>query len=175
MIFVILPNQLFEETIKLKSYSKIYLLEEPHYFSTTEIKPNKVKIAYMRSCMKFYYDKLKKEGFKVIYKNYSSLIKNNYNFLKKDNCYFYDINDFKLKAKYNKFNIKINEIETPMFIMKKEDLDSYNRNNPNHASFYEYVKKKIGILEGIKNQDIYNRSNPKDEIKINSNLIINDR
>ena len=80
MIFLILPNQLFEETIKLRSYSNIYLIEEPHYFSTSEIKPNKIKIAYMRSCMQFYYDKLKKEGFNITYIDYSTLINNNYDF-----------------------------------------------------------------------------------------------
>ena len=170
MVFLILPNQLFEETIKLKSYSQIYLIEEPHFFSTPEIKPNKIKIAYMRSCMRFYYDKLKKEGFNIIYQDYSTLIKSNYDFLKKDNCYSYEINDFKLKSKYTKLNIKINELETPMFIMNKKDLETYNRNNPNHASFYEFAKKKLGILEGVKNLDSYNRSNPKTEIRVNPNL-----
>lgn len=170
MIFLILPNQLFEETIKLKSYSYIYLIEEPHFFSSPEIKPNKIKIAYMRACMRFYYDKLKKEGFKVNYIEYSQLLKNNYDFLKKDICYSYDINDFKLREKYKKLNLKLNELETPMFIMTKKDLDSYDRKTPTHASFYEFSKKKLGILEGVKNQDVYNRANPKEEIKINNNI-----
>jgi len=168
MIFLILPNQLFDETIKLKSYSYIYLIEEPHFFSNAEIKPNKIKIAYMRACMRFYYDKLKKEGFKVNYIEYSQLLKNNYDFLKKDTCYSYDINDFKLREKYKKLNVKLNELETPMFIMTKNDLDNYNKvKSPTHASFYEFSKKKLGILEGVKNQDVYNRANPKEEIKIN--------
>jgi len=169
MIFLILPNQLFDETIKLKSYSNIYIIEEPHYFTTNEIKPNKIKIAYMRACMKYYYDKLKK-NFKINYINYSELLNNNYDFLKKESCYCYDINDFKLREKYKKLNINLNEIETPMFIMTKKDLDIYDRKTPTHASFYEYSKKKLEFLEGIKNQDIYNRSNPKDEIKINNNI-----
>jgi deoxyribodipyrimidine photolyase-related protein len=168
MIFLILPNQLFEQTILLKSYKIIYLIEEPHYFSSNDIKPNKIKIAYLRSCMKFYYDKLKKEGFNVVYIDYEKL--NNYDFLKKDICYSYDINDFKLREKYKKLNIKINELETPMFIMTKKDLDSYDRKTPSHSSFYEFAKNKLGLLEGVKNQDVYNRSNPKTEIKINSNL-----
>jgi len=170
MIFLILPNQLFQETIKLKSYSYIYLIEEPHYFSSNEMKPNKIKIAYMRACMKYYYDKLKKEGFKVVYIDYSQLIKNNYDFLKKDICYSYDINDFILREKFKKLNIKLNELETPMFIMSKNDLNTYDRKTPTHASFYEFSKKKLGILEGVKNQDIYNRSNPKENININNNI-----
>ena len=42
MIFLILPNQLFQDTIKLKSYSYIYLIEEPHYFSSNEMKRMKI-------------------------------------------------------------------------------------------------------------------------------------
>jgi deoxyribodipyrimidine photolyase-like uncharacterized protein len=75
MIFLILPNQLFQETIEhLKSYKykEIWIVEEPHYFSTELIKPNKIKIAYLRACMKLYYDNLKKLGFNIIYKDYDN-------------------------------------------------------------------------------------------------------
>ena len=166
MIFLILPNQLFQETIEhLKSfkYKEIWILEEPHYFSTDLIKPNKIKIAYLRACMRLYYDNLKKIGFKVIYKDYdNSFITSNEEYVS------FELTDHKLKEKYEKKGIIINEIETPMFLLKKEDLDIYNkRKTISHSSFYEFSKKKIGILEGIKNQDIYNRSNPREDISIN--------
>ena len=56
-ILLILPNQLFNIQYKSISVSikHIYIIEEPHYFSTNEIKPNKIKIAYLRACMKYYY------------------------------------------------------------------------------------------------------------------------
>jgi deoxyribodipyrimidine photolyase-related protein len=172
MIFLILPNQLFEDVKPLNAYDELFIIEEPHYFSTAEIKPNKIKIAYMRACMRFYYDKLKKEGFKITYINFSDLTKpSGYSFMKKDDCYCYDLNDFKLRERYKSLKLpELNEIETPMFIMKRADLDVYNKKtkSPTHASFYEFSKKKLGLLEGVKNQDAYNRSNPRETIDMNN-------
>ena len=169
MIFLILPNQLFQETIEhLKSfkYKEIWIVEEPHYFSTELIKPNKIKIAYLRACMRLYYDNLIKIGFKVIYKDYQNSLLSS-----KEEYYSFEITDHKLKDKYEKQGIIINEIDTPMFLLKREDLDIYNKiKSISHSSFYEYSKKKLGILEGIKNQDKYNRSNPREEVSINPNL-----
>ena len=125
MIFLILPNQLFQETIEhLKSfkYKQIWIVEEPHYFSTELIKPNKIKIAYLRACMRYYYDNLIKLGFKVIYKDYdNSLLTFN------EEYYSFELTDHKLKEKYEKQGIIINEIESPMFLLKIEDLDIYNK------------------------------------------------
>jgi len=173
--FLILPNQLFEDVKQLKDFKEIFIIEEPHYFSTSEIKPNKIKVAYLRACMRVYYDYLKTQlkSQKISYIEFKDLNKDsNYNFLKKGQFYCYDMNDFKLRDKYRKLGVlgNLQELETPMFIMTKKDLDSYDRKTPTHASFYEFSKSKIGILEGVKNQDVYNRSNPKEEIKINENL-----
>jgi len=171
-IFIILPNQLFQETLehlKKNNYDEIWIIEEPHYFSTSHIKPNKIKIAYLRACMRYYYDNLKKECYKVIYKEYE-----NVKLSSKDKYYSFELTDHKLKEKYEKEGIIINEIDTPMFILKREDLDIYNkRKTISHASFYEFTKNKIGILEGIKNQDIYNRNNPHIEVPINNINFIN--
>lgn len=172
MIFLILPNQLFQETIehlKKVNYKEIWIVEEPHYFSTSLIKPNRIKIAYLRACMRYYYDNFLKINFKVIYKDYD-----NSQLSSKEEYYSYELTDYKLAEKYHKQGIKINEIETPMFILKRNDLDSYNkRKGISHASFYELSKKKLGILDGVKNQDVYNRSNPRKEIPLNPLNFIN--
>jgi len=172
MIFIILPNQLFQETkehLKEYNYDEIWIVEEPHYFSTSLIKPNKIKIAYLRACMRYYYDDLIKSGFKVIYKDFDKS-----GLSPKEEYYSFELTDYKLKDKYDKEGIKINEIETPMFILKIVDLDNYNkRKTISHSSLYELTKKKLGILEGIKNQDIYNRSNPRKEVPINHLNFIN--
>ena len=34
MIFLILPNQLFEDVKPLKAYEELFIIEEPHYFSS---------------------------------------------------------------------------------------------------------------------------------------------
>jgi deoxyribodipyrimidine photolyase-related protein len=170
MIFLILPNQLFQETIEhlqKNIYDEIWMLEEPHYFSTVLIKPNKIKIAYLRACMKIYHDNLKKLGFKIIYKDFENSL------LSQNNYYLFELTDHKLREKYKKQGIIIHEIETPMFILKKEDLDKYNkRKSISHSSFYEMSKSKLGILEGVRNQDIYNRSNPKKEVLISDRNFI---
>lgn len=164
--FIILPNQLFENVDLLKGFKDIFLMEEPHYFSG-DIKPNKIKIAYMRACMLFYYDYLKENGINVIYKSYD----NNYNFLKKfSKIVLYEITDHKLKAKYKSLGLNINEMETPMFLMKLTDLNAYNRDNPTHASFYTMTKEKLGILKDVKNQDVYNRKNPKIDVSVDDTV-----
>lgn len=171
-IFLILPNQLFENnTDYLKKFSKVYLIEEPHYFSA-EIKPNRIKVSYMRACMKFYFDYLQSKNVKVEYIEFNKLQSGDYSFLKdkKLRNYSYEINDFKLENKYAQLSIDINEIETPMFLMNRNDLDSYDKKNPSHATFYEFVKSKIGLLEDVKNQDKYNRANPKNIVEIDSDL-----
>lgn len=172
MIFLILPNQLFQETIvhlKKVDYKEIWIVEEPHYFSTSLIKPNRIKIAYLRACMRYYYDNLLKEGFNVIYKDFD-----NSQLSSKEEYYSFELTDYKLADKYHKKGIRINEIETPMFILKRVDLDGYNkRKGISHASFYELSKKKLGILEGVKNQDVYNRSNPRKDVPFHPLNFIN--
>ena len=119
--------------------------------------------------MKYYYNNLiTKEKIKNISYNECS----DKEILNSNNNYFcYEINDYKLLNKYKSLNIKINEIETPMFILNKTDLDIYNkRKTISHSSLYELSKNKLGILKGIKNQDVYNRSNPKNEVSLNQNL-----
>ena len=55
-IFLLYPTQLFNNIDKLLN-KKIYLLEEPIYFS--KYKFHKLKLAYHRATMKNYYDFLK--------------------------------------------------------------------------------------------------------------------
>jgi len=169
--FIILPNQLFENNYTfLKSFNKVFLIEEPHYFSE-HIKPNKIKIAYLRACMRYYYDDLKANKINVIYISFDDIIAHKYLFLANQELYAYELTDFKLKLKYKNHNLSIVEIETPMFIMKIDDLKAYDlKKSPTHASFYELSKQKLGILKGVKNQDVYNRKNPKNNIPINRDI-----
>jgi deoxyribodipyrimidine photolyase-related protein len=174
--FIVLPNQLFDniEYYIRDITNTIFIIEEPHFFSE-HIKPNKIKIAYLRSCMKLYYDNLKKklQNYNIVYIDFSNIIKNKYNFLKKYKLFSFELNDYKLKNKYNQLNLFFNELNSPMFIMNKHDLDLYNRNNPSHSSFYIFVKNKLQILQNIKNQDIYNRKNKRQLINLNISLNTN--
>ena len=78
-IFLILPNQLFENPNIPSNITHIYLLEEPHYFSTNYIKPNKIKIAYLRACMKYYYSNILKKLKTFIMINEKNIYKNTTN------------------------------------------------------------------------------------------------
>ena len=52
MIFIVFPTQLYNDIKILDEYKKIYLLEEPRYF--TDFKFHKLKLAYHRATMKKY-------------------------------------------------------------------------------------------------------------------------
>jgi len=56
--FFIFPVHLFKETKNLLN-KNIYLIEDPIYF--TMYKYHKLKLAYHRATMKYYYDYLKKK------------------------------------------------------------------------------------------------------------------
>ena len=50
MIFLIFPHQLFYDLKHLNKKDKIYLIEEPRFF--TDFKFHKLKLAYHRATMK---------------------------------------------------------------------------------------------------------------------------
>ncbi len=160
--FIIFPNQLYEEYRVLRKYDKVYLVEEPIYFYDPvykPFKPNKIKIAYMRACMKYYKRYLEKHDINVEYIDYSKI--NNYNFIKGD-VSLYDPTDHDLIKKLLDIFKNINVIESPNFIFTINTLNQYYKvyPNPKHSSFYEFAKKKLNILSGVKNMDKENRSPP---------------
>lgn len=59
-------------------YKHVWLIEEPIYFYDRPIRPNKIKIAYMRACMKWYNDYLKSHGISVTYAEYEDALKKDY-------------------------------------------------------------------------------------------------
>ena len=97
-ILLILPNQLITDiSVIPSSIRHIYIIEEPHYFSTKDIRPNKIKISYLRACMRFYYmNILKKSKISASYIDINYIKNKGYDFIKDDgNVYIYEINDFK--------------------------------------------------------------------------------
>ena len=176
-VFIVFPNQLYNDisTIKEINPNIIYVIEEPVYFYDKQykpFKPHKLKVAYLRACMKAYFDTIKKEfPRKCKYIEYHTLQHENndgYKFL--SNCKkvsFYDPLDVELIGKMQKIvstNI-LNVIESPDLLLPNETIDEYykdkiNNKVPKHASFYEFVKTKLNVLDGVKNLDTMNRSPP---------------
>lgn len=168
--FIIFPNQLYENFIQLsKSYKFdiIYILEEPIYFYDPEyrqIKPNQIKIAYMRACMKWYTAWLQsqiKKRKNIIYIEYDQIIKYKYKFLQSHSSIIhFETTDKDLDLKLAKYIKQSREIlPTPNFIMSIEQLREYNAKYKatRHATFYDFVKTTLKILPGVENQDKYNR------------------
>ena len=87
--FIIFPNQLYEnflQLLKTYKYKTIYIIEEPIYFYDPEyrqIKPNKIKIAYIRACMKWYTDWLHSQVKKIniMYLEYEQILQQKYKFI----------------------------------------------------------------------------------------------
>jgi deoxyribodipyrimidine photolyase-related protein len=57
--------------------------------------------------------------------------------------------------------VVVDDVENPMFLLTREDCVSYyaqtGRRRLSHRHFYEWVKGRLGILAGVRNQDALNR------------------
>jgi deoxyribodipyrimidine photolyase-related protein len=180
-VFIIFPNQLFEDLSIIKSFNPkyVFLIEEPIFFydkTYKPFKPHQIKIAYLRASMKAYYDLHLKNNFprKTKYIDYKDLLQDNFNydFIKTKNIeeiVFYDPLDVDLTSKLNKhFNnkVKLNVVHNPDLLLSQDVLNEYFNDKlktPKHATFYEFVKMKLDVLKGIKNLDAMNRSPPPKE------------
>jgi deoxyribodipyrimidine photolyase-related protein len=146
MIFLIFPNQLFKNYKHLKNIKKIYLIEEPRFF--TDFKFHKLKIAYHRATMKKYYDMLKKKKYNIIYINYYDVNNNFYKSL--DECTYMDTNDKQLNNKLDKLLNKGHKIDTLNFLIKPDEFQDIKKiifdKRYSHEKFYKYQRVKLDIL-----------------------------
>jgi len=162
MNFIILPTQLYYDIDIDKSY-KIYLLEEPRYF--TDLKFHKLKLAYHRATMKKYYDYLLSKDYKVKYVEYHSINKQFYKDLKE--ITLYDPYDSIFLEKLSKYTLLPNK----QFLLSDEEINNFKKEKYQHDSFYRYMRVKHNILVtkdskpigGVWSYDRENRLNlPKD-------------
>lgn len=178
-IFILFPNQLYEDlsTINKLQPKAVYLIEEPIYFYDKQykpFKPHKIKLAFLRASMKYYYNIHLKKHISVSqktllqYSDYIDIIKNNYDFINNfQEVIFYDPLDNELVQKLNnitkKVNVKLTILQNPDLLLPTSITDKYylvKKNKPKHASFYEFVKKEMKVLEGVRNLDTLNRNPP---------------
>jgi deoxyribodipyrimidine photolyase-related protein len=146
MIFIVFPTQLYNDIKILDEYKKIYLLEEPRYF--TDFKFHKLKLAYHRATMKKYYDYLKTKNINVSYINFDKVTKTFYKSLKE--VAFYDPYDNKLIEKLEKL-LKCNILPQQQFVITNEEIISnkdlfYNNGKYRNDLFYKFMRKKLNIL-----------------------------
>jgi deoxyribodipyrimidine photolyase-related protein len=143
MNFIIFPHQLYD--IKLDKDYKIYIVEEPRYF--TDFKFHKLKLAYHRTTMKKYYDNLKK-SYNIKYINFDQVNNKFYKELKE--ITIYDPYDNILLDKLNKI-IKVNILENIQFLLNNKEIHEIQKELfPNkkyrHDVFYKYMRIKHDIL-----------------------------
>lgn len=172
--FIIFPTQLYE-TQSFSQYNDIYIIEEPVFFYDSvfrpNIRPNKVKLAFLRAAMKCYYDTMTTRFPKkrIVYIPYEQCMSENYTFLKDyQQVTMYDPIDHELSDKLiTSDNIVCLEmlpspdLLIPKAIMQKY-YDKHTVKHPKHKTFFEFVKKELNIFpkEFEKNLDKFNRSPP---------------
>lgn len=151
-LFVILPHQLFDKKYLDKKYEYI-LWEHPHYFKKYNY--NKKKLLLHHGSMKYYFDYLKKNKFKVKYVNYDENLK---------------ITNYSLFDPVDKINLpgKYTLLETPNFLLENKHYKKYRDKTKKFFfnAFYMFGKKELDIIPDVKSKDKYNRKTPSKDIKI---------
>lgn len=186
-IFIILPIHLFSN-IDLLQNKKIYLIEEPRFF--TDFKYHKLKLAYHRATMKSYYNYLDSNKIDITYIDFNNVSNKFYKDLAKKykNITMYDPSDHILKSKIEKLINNITIIDSLNFLVNttllNDNIDKfYNGKKYNHLNFYKWQRIRLNILVkdekpigGKWSYDEENRKKlPKDiTIPTVNNLIKND-
>ena len=181
---IILPNQLFKNSLFHKQNLKVFLTEEYLFFS--QYKFHKQKICFHRATMKFYEDYLKEFKCDIEYINSFSELSNIKKLVKHvqtlgyNTIEIYDPVDFLLSKRLinicDELNMKLIIHDTSLFINSREELKDFFKESKKkffQTSFYKSERKKRSILiddnekpeGGEWTYDIMNRKKfPKDSI-----------
>ncbi len=158
-LFLILGNQLFNPRY-LKNFSdNIFFMAEDFGLCSFQ-KHHKLKILLFLSSMRSYRDELKSKKFKLIYNDCNKNFKDSYeNKLEKiilekkiKELNFFEIEDKFFEKKIlnigKKLSLKINQVNSPMFLMNRNEFKKYLSQNkrPFMANFYKIVRTKMNLL-----------------------------
>lgn len=151
-ILVLFPIDLYDNISYLKSYDKVFLVEEEIFFNRSSkslgnLKFNILKPVYHRATMRAYYDRLKNK-FKdnKINITYINLKDDWVDIVKKyKEIHFFDPVDKNLEKKIKKNFNQYEILDTPRFIAQSHDLDEYD-GALKQTSFYSWMRKRFNIL-----------------------------
>ena len=148
MVLLILPNQLFPNNVHLDKKEKVYLLEEPRYF--TDFNFHKLKLVYHRASMKKYYDNLKKKGYNISYLNFNQINNSFYKELPKEVRYINPI-DHELDKKLRKLLPHAIVLDNLNYLLKPNEIIEnknifYKNNKYSHDLFYKFQRIRLNIL-----------------------------
>lgn len=149
---LIFPHQLFKNTDYLDKSEPLFLVEEFLFFQQYSF--HKQKIAFHRATMKYYEDYLKKSGFNVEYIESSSPLSDIRNLIPKIEKEDFkaikttDVCDNWLEKRLQKTKLKLEIIDSPLFINTREDLKEYfeNKKNYHQTDFYKHQRISRNIL-----------------------------
>ncbi len=154
MDFLILPNQLFSKNY-LDKNNTYYIYEHPHYFK--KYKFNKKKLILHRASMKYYYDYLKDNDFKVKYIDYDEKL---------------TLKNYKLFDPIDKLNKILTGnyemLDSPNFLLNNDLHKKYREKTDKFlfTNFYMWSKKQLDVYPNLKSKDKMNREVFKKDIDI---------
>lgn len=163
-MFFIYPNQLYPHPPPIPLTTHIYIIEDPLYFYDKErpFKYHKAKLVYMVTCMRKYMSFLHSKGFtNISYVQFDETPIFYKRLLDKhhpSSLSLYDPTDHLLLSRLAPYKPKI--LPSPSFLLDLEYLKKYHDKHPGrtlHSHFYDFVREKIHILEGVKSTDAFNR------------------
>ena len=156
-INIILPNQLFEESVLLNSEYSHYLIEEYLFFKQYNF--HKQKIYFHRCSMKNYFDYLESKQLKTFYINSfekksdirSFIDSINTEKIKKIVCLNPEDNylERRIKESCKKKSLKFEFYDNPAFINSREELKGFFRTEKKklfQTSFYKSERIRLKIL-----------------------------
>ncbi|WP_415327857.1 cryptochrome/photolyase family protein [Chryseobacterium sp. MMS23-Vi53] len=143
----IFPHQLFEDKDYLDKEQPVFLVEEFLFFRQYSF--HKQKIAFHRTTMKFYEDELKNSGFEVRYIESSSEFSDLRNLIQKIEKEGFktiktnDVCDNWLEKRLKKTKLKLEILDSPLFINTKEDLKDYFKDKKSYHQTDFYKQQRI--------------------------------
>lgn len=156
MDLLILPHQLFDKKYLPDDIQTIFIYEHPQYF--TKYNYNKKRLVMHRASMKYYYDYLINRKYNVKYIEYDKKLP------KLENCCYFDPID--------KIKIKGIMLESPNFLLTKEDYEKYRKRVKSFIfyNFYMAGKKVNDIIPTVKSQDKNNQKRIPKKSELNIKL-----
>jgi deoxyribodipyrimidine photolyase-related protein len=158
-LFIILGNQLFNTHYLNKYKDHTFYMAEDYGLCTFE-KHHKLKILLFLSSMRSFANELKSKNFKILYSDINNKFKISYekkleqiiNEKKIKEVSLFEIEDKFFEKKIlntlKKLNIKINQINSPMFLTTRDEFKQYltKHKKPFMATFYKTIRVKLDLL-----------------------------
>ena len=171
-IFLVFPNQLFEDISVFLGIDKIFLIEDPLFFGDKNypLKFHKLKLILHRASMKFYFEYLVDNDLKVEYVDYLSL--KDYkvtDFYKKifinHEITTYDPVDYILKKRIiqaaNEVISPILFIHNKLFINSAKDNNEYIKSSTTknllQTNFYIWQRKRLKLFIDQNNKPLFDQ------------------